>query len=183
VGRLETDGVSLNGWLEAGAESSTASCLVWRPSAGLNASPISLGRAGRIVYVDLSQQTVAPQPVARNQQVIVRQNGGVMVQRFNIGLDSDAYAANRGPSLTLLPGGGKPALHLRTGDTIPCEVIGIDEKGISLKTPAADASFVPHDKIKSVELITTWGSNQIEEAKRDRLLTLPRLQRDSPPRI
>ena len=82
-GRLETDGVSLKGWLEAGAESSTASCLVWRPSAGLNASPIVLGRPGRIVYVDLSQQTVAPQPVARHQHVHIRQNGGVMVQRCN----------------------------------------------------------------------------------------------------
>jgi thiol-disulfide isomerase/thioredoxin len=57
----------------------------------------------------------------------------------------------------------------------------MDEKGVTFKTPISDATFVEHAKIKSVELIATHGSPQLDEIKRDRLLTLPRLQKDSPP--
>ncbi len=178
AGRLEIDGLSLKGWLTSGAESTTASCLTWRPELGLNASPIALGCAGRIVYVESPQRAAPPQQNATG--AVAFQNGAVVQRVFINGQGQDPYAAKQ-PQQTLLPGGGKPALHLRTGDTIPCEVTNIDEKGISLKTPIADTTFVAHEKVKSVELITTWGSNQIEEAKRDRLLTLPRLQRDSPP--
>src|SRR5207247_2277896 len=48
-------------------------------------------------------------------------------------------------------------------------------------TPLSDATFVAHEKIKSVELIATQDAPQLEEIKRDRLLTLPRLQKESPP--
>jgi thiol-disulfide isomerase/thioredoxin len=101
-----------------------------------------------------------------------------MVVFANNGVSTQAAA--KAPQW-LLPGGGKPGLHLRSGDTIPCEVIGIDEKGITLKSPISDTTFVPNEKIKSIELTTTWGSTQVDEVKRDRLLTLPRLQRDAPP--
>jgi peroxiredoxin len=75
---------------------------------------------------------------------------------------------------------GKPSLHLRSGDTIPCEVTRIDEKGVTFKTALLQTTFVPHEKIKSVELIA-GNSPQLDETKRNRLLTLPRMQRDSPP--
>jgi thiol-disulfide isomerase/thioredoxin len=78
------------------------------------------------------------------------------------------------------PPSGGPSLHLRSGDTIPCEVTRIDEKGVTFKTPLSDATFVAHEKIKSVELIA-GDSPKLDETKRDRLLTLPRLQRDLPP--
>jgi hypothetical protein len=72
-------------------------------------------------------------------------------------------------------------LHLRSGDTIPCEVARIDEKGVTFKTPLSDATFIAHEKIKSVELIATRDSPRLSEPKRDRLLTLPRMQKNSPP--
>jgi hypothetical protein len=166
TGRLEIEGLDLKGWLTGGTESGTASCLTWRPELGLNASPIALGCAGRIVYVESPQRATAGQP-NRPSAVAINQDGMVVRQVFVNRLGQPDMP--RQPTQTLLPGGGKPALHLRTGDTIPCEVTNIDEKGISLKSPISDTTFVAHEKIKSVELITTWGSNQIEEAKRDRL--------------
>ena len=42
-------------------------------------------------------------------------------------------------------------------------------------------TFVAHEKIKSVELIPTREAPKLNEVKRDRLLTLPRMQKDSPP--
>src|SRR5260370_15202759 len=56
----------------------------------------------------------------------------------------------------------------------------MDEKGVFIKTPDSDATFVAHDKLKSAELLASWDYSQIDETKRDRLLTLPRLQKDSP---
>ena len=44
--------------------------------------------------------------------------------------------------------GGRPSLHLRSGDTIPCEVTRIDEKGVTFKTALSEASVVPHEKIQ-----------------------------------
>jgi thiol-disulfide isomerase/thioredoxin len=181
AGRLEIEDMVVKGWLVPGKESGTTSCLAWHPDLSLNSSSIALGCAGHIVYVDSPQRAAAvPARQNRQQQIAFAPNGGMIQQVFIDGRGNDPYASKQ-PQQTLLPGGGKPALHLRTGDTIPCEVTNINEKGISLKTPIAETNFVPHEKIKSIELITTWGSNQIEEAKRDRLLTLPRLQRDSPP--
>jgi thiol-disulfide isomerase/thioredoxin len=72
-------------------------------------------------------------------------------------------------------------MHLRSGDTIPCEVSRIDEKGVTFKTPISDASFIAHEKIKSVELIPTTNPPKLNKTKRERLLTLPRMQKDSPP--
>jgi hypothetical protein len=85
------------------------------------------------------------------------------------------------PAAPPVPSSGKRSMHLRTGDTIPCEVTRIDETGVTFKAPSTDATFVPSDKIKSVELVPTHDLPGLDEVKRDRLLTLPRMQRDAPP--
>src|SRR5207253_3273278 len=79
------------------------------------------------------------------------------------------------------PSSGQTALHLRSGDTIPCQVTRIDEQGVTFKTSLTDATFVAHEKIKGVELSALHSFVPLDEAKRDRLLTLPRLQKENPP--
>jgi len=74
-----------------------------------------------------------------------------------------------------------PSLFLRTGDTIPCKVEQIDERGVTFQSSVFDATFVTHDKIKAVELENRSRATKINNSKRDRLLTLPRMQRDNPP--
>jgi peroxiredoxin len=73
------------------------------------------------------------------------------------------------------------ALHLRTGDTIPCDVTSIDERGVTFATTISEATFVPHEKIKALELVNEQSIAKIDREKRDRLLTLPRMQRENPP--
>jgi thiol-disulfide isomerase/thioredoxin len=75
----------------------------------------------------------------------------------------------------------KPALHLRTGDAIPCEATAIDEKGVTFEAETTEAKFVPHDKMKALELSTVQRFVNLDKVKRERLLTLPRMQRDNPP--
>lgn len=72
-------------------------------------------------------------------------------------------------------------LHLRTGDMIPCIAKSIDEKGVSIESKISDAAFVPHDRIQALELMPSVNPTIIAKNKKERLLTLPRMQRDNPP--
>ncbi len=168
TGRLELDGLRLHGRLTDGREQTAASCLVWHPDFSNNASPLCTGAVGRIVYRDppppkpkLAQSQQQPQPVGF--------------------ADAFLKALAGGPNAAAPVTAGKRTMHLRSGDTIPCEVTKISEEGINFKTTLSDATFVSHDKVKAVELTVVDGPPKLNKTKRERLLTLPRLQRDSPP--
>jgi thiol-disulfide isomerase/thioredoxin len=170
-GRLELDGVSLKGRLVDGDAGPDGSCLVWHPDMGLNASPLAKGVSGRIVYRD-----PPPAPAAAPNPRAMVNDGPVMF----MGDDGGPASVPERPTVAL-PSSSRRSLHLRTGDTIPCDVTGVDERGVTFRSPFTAATFVAHEKVKSVELVANHTTPGIEEAKRDRLLTLPRLQRDTPP--
>src|SRR6185503_13063986 len=64
---------------------------------------------------------------------------------------------------------------------IPCRVQFIDERGVTFKSTLTDTSLIPHKSIKALELRLDARPVKIEKAKFERLLTLPRMQRDNPP--
>ena len=174
-GRLEMDGVNLKGRLVDGNDKPGVSCLMWRPDLCLNASPLADGVSGRIVY----REPPPPKPSTVQEQTrrIVRvAPAAAGVGQVFVDMEEKRMTAQPQP-----PPAGRRSLHLRSGDTIPCEVTGMNEKGLSFKTPLSDATFVAHEKIKSVELVTTENAPELDEVKRDRLLTLPRMQKGSPP--
>jgi peroxiredoxin len=168
AGRLEMDGVWLRGRLVDPSGSSESGALVWRPDLAVSGSPFVGGVTGRIIYHK------APLPAPAGPQVGRFKPAG-------IGHVRDRRLATHDPKRTEQRPAGEKSLHLRSGDSIPCEVIGIDEKGLTFKTRFADATFVAHDKIKSVDLIAPQDAPQLDQTKRDRLLTLPRMQKSSPP--
>lgn len=170
AGRLELANISLKGVLGSGEEGDDASCLAWRPHGSANASPLLPGVAGRVIYREPPPPT--PKVQVRQQQRVVRRGGllGAFVQGFA-----------RSPSQPQTVKAAHRALHLRTGDTIPCEVERIDEKGVTFKTEMTDATFVAHEEIKAIELNGVRSSIKVDKAKRERLLTLPRMQRNNPP--
>ena len=169
-GRLEADGLRLHGRLTKGSEQPDASCLVWHPDFSVTDSALRTGVSGRIVYRDppppkpkvAQQQQPQPQPVGFAGAFLKALAGGP-----NAAVPTAAI--------------GKRTMHLRSGDTIPCEVTKITEEGIHFKTNLSDATFVPHNKVKAVELSVVDGPPKLNKTKRERLLTLPRMQRDSPP--
>jgi len=78
------------------------------------------------------------------------------------------------------------ALFLRNGDTYPVDSIThIDEHGVSFTTRFSQApgntAFVAHEKIKALELAPERRTTPLEKLKRERLLTLPRMQKNNPP--
>src|SRR5262249_41424541 len=57
----------------------------------------------------------------------------------------------------------------------------IDSDGVSFESSATDAKFVPHEKIKAIELAKENRTIPLDKIKRERLLTLPRMQKNNPP--
>jgi len=158
----------LAGWLVNGDERPGASCLVWQPDFSATASPLKPGVAGRIVYRD-------PPPRAntavQSPRTTERQLGfaGAFVESL-----SKQRTVPVAPAV-------QRTLHLRSGDTMPCDVVRIDETGITFRTGVSDATFVSHDKVKAIDLVAGASAPRLDKIKRDRLLTLPRLQKESPP--
>ena len=161
TGQLEADNVSLKGKLVSGAVGS----MMWRPDLSRNASPLRTGFSGRIDYR-------VPKPPLPQRRVGEPEDDSPLAEfgKF-LGLP---------PKSKKQPAAAPKALYLRTGDSLPCVVSRIDERGVTLKSYQSDVTFVPNEKIKSVELVP-GGAPELDTIKRDRLLTLPRMQKGAPP--
>jgi peroxiredoxin len=181
TGRLEIDGARLPGRLADSKTASGGACLVWQPLASETASGIKPGVSGRIVY----KEPPPPQPQnnanARNQRMMMmnmqaqnaQQGAAGMVLRF-------ANALAESPK----PKDDRRCLYLVDGDVIPSTVTGIDADGVYFKTPLSKSTFVPHQKVQAIELVTDEpdaNTVHLTKSKRDRMLTVPRMQRSDPP--
>lgn len=178
-GRLEADGLVLSGTLVDATEGDT-SCLVWQPVSGLQPAPLRRDVAARIIYRD-PPPPVKAQVVNRNQVQVrqVRPAPGFVNQLANLfGGNGQAVAP---PPGAMAAAGNAFVLHLRSGDTVPCSAANIDERGVTYKSTVSDATFIPHSQLKVLELMPKIGAGQIAKSKKERLLMLPRMQRDSPP--
>jgi thiol-disulfide isomerase/thioredoxin len=183
-GVLEGELLHLHGRLIDAHEQPGASCLAWQPTASNTASPLRPGVSGRIVY---KENPAARAAAAGHRTVAVQQRVVVRAQPAPVGIVGGVLQAfggvNASPAEPPAPTVRvKKILYLRTGDTIPAEVTKIDEQGIWIQTQVSDSHFVPHDKIKAVELASQITTQiRLSKSKRERLMTLPRMQKSSPP--
>jgi thiol-disulfide isomerase/thioredoxin len=176
VGRMEMPGAKMQGTLEPSAQPLVASCLAWKPTGSANASPLTTDVSCRIVFREPPPVPKTNVQAQRRAQVIQQQQPRNFLLAPFLGNGNGNGAAR---PVAAKP--GKRYLFLRTGDTIPCEITGINEKGVGFKTTMSDATFVPHEKVKAVELAPENRTIQVSNIKKERLLTLPRMQRDNPP--
>ena len=177
--------------LAEAVEEGDSSCLAWRPDGGPSAVPLRRGVAARVVFKDPPPPPPKPTMQAQQQAMQARrlavqrqqQPAGLGVRIINALAGNNAQGSRRrGPSTSTLPGGTPLAIHLRTGDVIPSEVARIDERGVTFKTRLSASTFVPHEKVKAVELARDEPAPlRLNKSKRERLLTLPRMQKGSPP--
>jgi thiol-disulfide isomerase/thioredoxin len=166
AGTLEIEGARLSGHLVEGHETADASCLTWQPRGSATASALKPNVTGRIVFREMAAHAA---PEKRK------------VRRNAFGQDVVASESSS-PEESQSRQGLTKALFLRTGDMVPCEITRIDEKGVTYKTPLADLGTIANDKIKAVVLtLDGRGPVELTKDKRDRLLTLPRMQKDNPP--
>ena len=145
-GRLEVAGMALHGCLVDGTEGEN-SCLQWQPLRSSNSSPLQRGISARVIYRD-------PPPPVQSNPVTNVPGGGMQAVPGRVVRTTTRRTSKKSGSV----------LHLRTGDMIPCEPISIDEKGLTFKSSVTEASFVPHDQIKVLELIAD-AATPVEIAK------------------
>ncbi len=180
AGRLELDGLSLPGELVDGQSRAGASCIVWKPLESGTSSALKPGVAAKIIYKEPPPPRAARTVTNRNGMVVqmqaVQQPQGVagMVMRFAQAL-SDTPATK--------PTVERRALFLKDGDVIPSIITKIDELGVWFKSSLSTSTFVPHAKVKAVELVEQPPNSPVRLTRfqRDRLLTLPRMQKPDPP--
>jgi peroxiredoxin len=196
TGRLEIPGVRLNGKLVDGNESPGSSCLAWQPVSSETASPLAPGVSGHIVYKD------PPPPVPVQQVTQLQQQRQALIMQRQLQLQLNQQGRERGAGAmalrfmnalaepTAAPSAGKPgeerrSLYLRDGDVIPSVVTKIDENGVWFRSSLSASTFVANEKVKAVELAPeppgSTPSVRLTRTKRDRLLTLPRMQKPDPP--
>jgi thiol-disulfide isomerase/thioredoxin len=173
AGRLELDGTVLHGgFVESGKND--GSCLTWKPTQCSLSSPLKPGVSARVVYRDPPPKA-QPVQAAQATRMVRRIGAQAAVAREA----KDLVAGSGGPGATTKP--KKPILHLRSGDTISCDTVTIEENGVRFSAPTTDATFIRNDQLKVVELVPNAPPVQIAKTKKERLLMLPRMQRDSPP--
>jgi peroxiredoxin len=171
IGMLDCDGVHLSGCLIPAVKKKDVSCLSWQPLESTTGSAIRPSVNGRIVYHE--PKVVRPQPPRRvRRQVGIGVNNGFVMGAVRF------HEATPEPSQGLK----RKSLYLMSGDSIPCEVTRIDQNGVSFTSPLSASTFVSHDKVKAVELtLDGRGPVALTRSKRDRLLTVPRMQKGNPP--
>jgi len=190
TGVLEADAVRLHGRLADGRAQSGSSCLAWQPLGSATASPLRPGVSGRIDFGGRFREPA--RPLSRPQALPMREDAlrrllgdGPAPQApaqpaAGAGAVSNAPARNQTQPRQRMA--GRHTLYLRSGDIIPSEVTKIDEQGVWLRSALADSTFVPHAKVHAVELAQpAAGTISLTKAKGDRLLTVPRMQKESPP--
>jgi peroxiredoxin len=182
-GRLEVDGLALRGILVDGLEQPGSSCLSFQPLASSTASALEPAVAGRMIYKEppppapLRQVKPTQRVMIRQRQPIAPGGMGNMVVRFAQALAEPAPASAN-------PNEERRALFLRDGDVIPSRITKIDADGVWFKSSLSTSTFVPHGKVKAVELAPeppNAHTIRLTRIKRDRLLMLPRMQKADPP--
>jgi peroxiredoxin len=176
IGTLDCEGVHLSGCLIPAVKKQDASCLAWQPLESTTGSPLRPSVSGRIQYRETpAARNQQPRPV-RRQVTRLGVNGGVVMGIIEEGNVRRLVRMNEGNDLK------RKALYLMSGDSIPCEVTRIDQKGVSFTSPLSSSTFVPNEKVKAVELtLDGRGPVALTRSKRDRLLTVPRMQKGNPP--
>ncbi|TWU65811.1 Thiol-disulfide oxidoreductase ResA [Crateriforma conspicua] len=72
-------------------------------------------------------------------------------------------------------------VYLVSGDHFSCDVLGVAKDGLQIRSAESGVSILPDNQIKAVQFDLKTKIPNLEQAKRQRLLTLPRSQHDSPP--
>ena len=187
-GRLEIEGHSLTGRLvpaRLGANESVAfeaektnrkTVVKWQPFGAFNNSHLKASASGKIVYRDppnLDTTTLAAQAMEMQRQRLQQARRGL-----NFG---ELFLRRVDKKGTDEPERDAHLIHLRTGDAISCRVESIDQSGVRLSTINSDDQLISHQQIKAIELGIHSPPPDLDQAKRDRLLTIPRLQKSLPP--
>ncbi|MFV0444370.1 MAG: TlpA family protein disulfide reductase [Planctomycetaceae bacterium] len=169
VGQLQIGSLDLHGVLVPYPETETDHCLAFQPVGSLTSSPLQSDVAGRVIY---KARSLPGKSTTTTTTTTIAPNAG---RNFaELFLAKSRAAGKAGLSQSHI-------LFLRSGDIIPCSIAAIDEAGVTIASTVTNATLVPHAQVKAIEFVPGSRPPDLVAAKKARLLTLPRLQKLSPP--
>lgn len=131
--------------------------------------------SGRMVYRE------SPPPETAKQRRDREQRQAAMDRRPGNGVwNALARAFGNNPSNKRVDPSPR-SMHLRSGEIIPCEVTSIDEKEVVFTSEVSARTRLPQDQIRAIAFVAGCRDPEIEAARRDRLLTVPRVRKKNPP--
>lgn len=148
----------------------------WKPYGSTLAATMKPTVAGNILYRKIP--TTGP----KNAQARAQEMQRLRIKQQQRGLNFGELFLKRADEVKT-PKVERDAhvVHVRTGDIISCRVDRIDSTGVYVSTIDSKDGFVSHEEIKAIEYVTNAPPPDLEAAKRERLLTIPRLQKSAPP--
>ncbi|MEM8668916.1 MAG: TlpA disulfide reductase family protein [Planctomycetota bacterium] len=155
---------------------STSLGLRWHPYGAKASSALTKSASGRIVYRESASRrndTMTAQAMEMQQQRLQRQRRGLNFGELFLRRIDNAGATE--------PEKDAHVIHTRLGDAIACRVESINESGVQVSTALSNNQWIPHTQIKAIELAAHSPPPELDTDKRDRLLTIPRLQKMLPP--
>ncbi len=168
-GTLELSDMRATGVLLPAVSTEQSSCLRFAPTAISSSANLVNGANGRMVYRAPDPPKQVPQPQPARLQARQQQRQGLVGAMFGAFAGGTAGA----PS--------KRLIHLRNGDIVPAQVTRIDESGVLIESDVAGDQLIPSSQVKAIEINGSAGAPSLEDAKRQRLLTVPRIRKKSPP--
>lgn len=168
-GILEMEDVRMLGNLLEATGDQNVSCLRFRPVYALNSAQLLTSANGKMVYRE-RELTPEQRNERRTGQPVRRARGGFL------GAVVGALAGNEDTGSSL-----KRHIHLRSGDAVEARVLSINDQGVLIDSLVTGEKVIPHDAIKAVELKGLERLPDLETDKKTRLLTVPRLRKNSPP--
>lgn len=168
--RLVTDDVVSLGKIAAVVETPTGEkSFAWRPRAALESAALTPTMNGLIESID-----AAPAVAQAEEKERTKRPGGMVLIR------NDQNTAEVEVARALKD--QDPNIFLRSGDCFPGQLLGGNESSVQFKTPLFTAQEIDASRMRGVRLVDYKGADTLDRSTRNRLLTLPRVQRKNPPK-
>lgn len=177
IPRLDAEGVSSYGELVESSASDDALGLSWKPIHSTTAAPLRRDARLRIVLRTMQQETRAGAEDETPLAALYRAQGLIPpVESLN-------PEAEKRRALEAAPGldAATQYLVLINGDRVSCQVTRFDESGVYVASDSFAETFIPAAQIRIWETNRDSWLDGMRDAKRRRMMTLPRKQRDAPP--
>lgn len=184
IGRLSTETVEIAGRLvqmkpEPNSESGedpAAYPLGWHPIKSLAPARILSDFSGRIQFRDQATQNQSDSSEALLEQQRLRN------QRLKRGLNfGELFLQRTDRSKAASVRRYSHLLHFRSGDVLKCQLKSIDDQHLTVSCEDQDERKVSNQLVKAIEFVSNSPPPSLEVAKKQRLLTIPRLQKSEPP--
>lgn len=173
IGVLSLADSKVRGVLEPATATEQSSCLKFLPRHARNSANLRATTNGKLVYREPDPPGDAMQQQAQSNPPARARNRGL------VGGMMGAFLGGGGV------GGGVPSrrlVHLRNGDIVPGVVQQIDAENITIESDVSGKKVISQSDVKAIELSGAMGAPNLEDGKRNRLLTVPRNRKKTPPR-